>query len=140
MTQTFQVSNGDWVLDKRTGRPVLISGRTKLRQDIRELLSIETQPNGFGAGLDGLIGQDVDPVGFKTEVQRSIRNAVLAMQRLQDQFLASRRTASERVAAISKLTVSAVNLGGGTTKTGYSFQLTVRPVAGEAIAVAGTGS
>lgn len=140
MTQTFQVSNGDWVLDKRTGRPTLISGRTKLRQDIRELLSIETQPNGFGAGLDDLIGQDVDPAGFKTEVQRAIRNAVLAMQRLQDQFLASRRAASERVAAISSLTVSAVNLGGGTTKTGYSFRLTVRPVAGEAVTVAGTGS
>lgn len=140
MTQTIQIANGDWVIDRRTGRPTLISGRTKLRQDVRELLSIETLPNGFGAGLDELVGQDVDPVGFKTEVQRAIRNAVLAMQRLQDQFLASRRTASERIAAITKLTVQSVNLGGGTTKTGYSFQLTVRPVAGEAVTVAGTGS
>lgn len=140
MTQTFQVANGDWVIDRRTGRPTLISDRPKLRQDLHECLTVETQPNGFGAGLDGLIGQDIDPAGFRIDVQKSIRSAVVAMQRLQDQFLASKRNVEERIAGISALSVSGVNLGGGTARTGYAFRLAVRPVAGETITIAGTGA
>ncbi|APU88896.1 hypothetical protein Rctr197k_077 [Virus Rctr197k] len=140
MSRTFQVTNGDWVLDRRVGRPVMVSGRAKLQQDIREDLSIATQPNGFGAGLDDLVGLDIDPAGFKIEVQRRVRDSVTALQRLQDRYLSSQRSAQERVAGISKLTVSSVSSGGGDTRTGYTFQLGVRPVAGEILVASGSGS
>ena len=137
MTQTFQVVNGDWVLDKRVGRPKLVVGRAKLSQDVGENLSIATQPNGFGAGLDDVIGQDIDPAGFKIEVQRSIRDSIVTIQRLQDRYLASKRLASERIAGISLLTVSSVRVGGADDKTGFAFTLRIRPVAGEAVTVSG---
>lgn len=139
MSRTMQVVNGDWVLDRRTGRPVTVSGRDKLRQDIGESLTVATQPTGFGAGLDALIGQDVDPAGFRIEVQRAIRDAVRALQRLQDRYLSDQRPANERVAGVSTLSVGLVNLGGGTARTGYSFRVSVRPVAGDAVTLAGTG-
>lgn len=138
MTSTIQVANGDWVLDKRVGRPVLISGRTKLEQDVLENLSIATQANGFGAGLDDIIGLDVDPAGFKIQVQQNIRNSVTAIQQLQDRFQSAQRTPQELIASIAQLSVSAVNVGGGNDKTGFSFQLRIRPVAGTPLAAAGT--
>lgn len=140
MTETFRVVNGDWVLDRRLGRMVTVRGRDKLRQDGRELLTIATQPNGFGAGLDDLLGRDVDPEGFRLDIARAIRRSVATLQRLQDQFLARRRTPEERLAAIASLDVSAVDLGGGTARTGFGFRLVVRPVRGEALTLSGAGS
>lgn len=144
MTQTFQMrdaqgnSTGDWVLNVKTGRPLLVSDRAKLEQDIQEDLSIATQPNGFGAGLDALLAQDTDPFTFKLTVQRQVRASILAMQRLQGQFLAAQRPPTEQIATISSLVVTEANLGGGTAKTAYAFQLKVRPVQGTMAAVGGT--
>lgn len=144
MTTTFKMRDannnptGDWVLLSKTGRPDTVTGRAKLEQDIQEDLSIDTQPNGFGAGLDVLIGQDVDPFIFRLQVQRQIRASLAAMQRLQDQFLAARRPATERIAAIISLFVTEANLGLGLAKTAYAFQLKVQPGQGALITTGGT--
>jgi hypothetical protein len=138
MTSTLQIANGDWVLDKRVGRPVLITRRPKLEQDVLENLSIATQANGFGAGLDDVVGLDIDPAGFKIQVQQNIRNSITAIQQLQDRFQSAQRTPQELIASIAKLSVAAVNIGGGNDKTGFSFQLRIRPVAGDPLAIAGT--
>lgn len=144
MTTTFRMRDannnptGDWVLDTKTGRPQTVSDRAKLEQDIQENLSIATQPNGFGAGLDALIGQDVDPFVFRLQVQQQVRSSIAAMQGLQSQYLFAQRPATEQIAAITNLVVTEANLGLGLARTAYAFVLAVRPVQGTAITTGGT--
>lgn len=138
MTQTFKITNGDWVLNKSNGRPTMVKDREKLRQDVREDLCVATQITGFGAGLESRLGQDVDPFAFRLDISRNIRKSITTIQQLQDQFLSSKRADTERIEGISSLSVNAVNLGGGTAKTGYSFKLSVKPVAGDTFTVGGT--
>lgn len=38
----------------------MISDNKKLRQDLAEMLSISVQPDGFGAGIVDIIGQDFE--------------------------------------------------------------------------------
>lgn len=57
MSRTFKIVNGDCVYDQ-SGRPTTISDKPKLSQDLAEMLAIETQPNGFGAGIVSLIGTE----------------------------------------------------------------------------------
>ena len=136
----MQVTNGDWVVDVRTGRPTMVTGRAKLVQDINENLTIGTQANGFGAGLENTIGLDVDPAGFRIEVQRRVRASISTLQRLQDRYLRNERAGSERVGGIMSLSVGEANIGGGTSRTGYSFKLRIRPVSGEVVVVGGAVS
>lgn len=56
MSSTIKIENGDWAINKINGRPLLVSDNKALEQNLSEFLSIDTQPNGFGAGLDQLIG------------------------------------------------------------------------------------
>jgi len=60
MALSLFIKNGDWVVDDATGRPLTISGLAKTRQDFSELLSIETQANGFGASIVSLVGSVPD--------------------------------------------------------------------------------
>ena len=136
MSQTFQMQNGDWVLSR--GRPVLVADRQKLEQDLQENLSIATQPNGFGAGLDALLGNDTTLYSFRSTVQQNIRASIVSMQRLQDQYLASVRPNTERILGISSLTVSPADLGLGSAQTAYVFRLSVRPVQGTPLTTVGT--
>jgi len=82
MSKTFQITNGDVLLDDRNGRPIEVEGRLKTRQDIGEMLSIETKYDGFGAGLIELIGIVIPLGGFalRAEIQRRIQNAVAVRQ------------------------------------------------------------
>lgn len=130
MTRTIKVTNGDWTIDRRTGRPVMIEGKDKLKQDIRECLSIATQPNGYGAGLDDLIGMDADPFSVQSQVQRAVRRSVVALQRLQEQFQLAERSAEERIASVTAIRVQPANIGGQTSKVAFSFRVDVTSVAG----------
>lgn len=138
MTRTFKVANGDWVLDRRTGQPTMLSGQTKLRQDIQENLTIAVQRNGFGAGLDTYLGKDVDPIAFRIEMTRVIRASITTLQRLQDRYLRRYRTSSERISNVTSLTVTNATINGAESKVSYAFRLVVKPVAGESVTVAGT--
>lgn len=140
MTRTIKIENGDWVMDRTTGRPVMLDAsdgtNTKVRQDLRECLSINPLTNGFGAGLDLLIGQDADPYAMQASLQRAIRRAVVAMQRLQQQFQVSKRPASERIATIASLQVVPAGApGSASSKTSFSFKLAVLTVAGTSVNV-----
>jgi hypothetical protein len=139
VSTTLLIQDGDWVINPANGRPITISDRDKLRQDLREGLSIAIQPNGFGAGLDDLMGRPTGVFQFRIEVQRRIRGFVLALQRIQDQFLPAQRPNTERIQAISSLLVQNVDLGAGApAKTGYMFQLKVRPVQGTNVSIGAT--
>jgi hypothetical protein len=47
---TLKISNGDILLDD-IGRPLIVENLDKLSQTVHEILSIDIQENGFGAGL-----------------------------------------------------------------------------------------
>lgn len=56
MASTFKMSNGDVRISAMSGRPTLVSGLQKTRQDVHEMLTIDTLPNGFGAGIISSVG------------------------------------------------------------------------------------
>jgi hypothetical protein len=69
MARTFLVKNGDAVADPG-GRPKVVTGGPKAKQDLAEMLAVETQADGFGAGIVGLVGTDAgldDGMGMNIE-------------------------------------------------------------------------
>ena len=133
MSSTFLVVAGDWVVDSATGRPELVSDGAKLVQDIQENLTIFVQPNGFGAGLDGLLGQPTDNFTFQLQVSQAVTAAITAQQNLQEQFLASQRPDTELINGITYLNVMPTDLGGGVANTGYLLTVTVASAAGATV-------
>lgn len=124
MTSTFQIANGDWVLNASNGRPDLVSDKVKLRQDIQEMLTIDRQSNGFGCSLSTIIGKSDDPFAVRSMMQSNIRAGVAKLMQLQ-QYQLAQRPLNERVARIAQLIVSPTSMGGGQVPTGFAFQLSV---------------
>jgi len=93
MAKTFLIKDGDWVVDQATGRPIMIDGKSKTRQDLGEILSIEVQDNGWGAGILDLIGEVPDsPASVAFTVMERVRDAVnrwMGLQRRQRAALTS---------------------------------------------------
>lgn len=127
MTQTFQIVNGDVVLSSATGRPLMVTGNAKLRQDLQEAGTIETQPNGFGFGLQSIIGLVGDSVSLKVEISRRIRDGITSMIRLQQQVQRAQRTSDEIIARLVRLVVAPVIRPGlsTTAATAFTFQYDV---------------
>jgi hypothetical protein len=140
MTTTIKIVNGDWVIDRRTGRPVTVADGEKLRQDVRENLTIARQPNGFGAGLEDIVGVVEDPFVIRSLIQQRIRESTNTMQRLQDRTQRGQRPANERIQRIEKLDVYPTTIGGGNVKTGFAFSLQVRSEAGTTAIVSGVAT
>jgi hypothetical protein len=134
VTTTFKVVNGDWVLNPASGRPVTVTGRTKLGQDLAEGLTIVIQSSGFGSSLGTNLGAVVDPFAFRLDATDRIRSFVRRLQGLQARFLTAERSGSERVASIASLTTNSITQG-ESAKVGYTFRLVVRPVSGDDLAV-----
>jgi hypothetical protein len=137
MTSTFKVVRGDVVIDRTTGRPVQIEGRVKLRQDVAQLLTQQPNAEGFGAGLDDLIGIPSDPFSIRAQISRNIRASIRAMQQLQDRFHFTARTDQERLQSIASLTVGEAQQDGQVARTTFAFRLSVRSVAGIEVPVTG---
>ena len=136
MSRTFLIQNGDWVVSAQTGRHQLVADAAKVRQDIRENLSVATQPSGFGAGIDQLLGQVFDPINFRVLLARNIRLSIQAMQALQDQFQPQQRPLAERIRGITALQVFLLN-----GATDFAFQLQVSTLAaGPQITASGQGT
>lgn len=100
MTTTYEILDGDWVMDASTGRPRTVADGTKLSQDLLELFAVNPQPNGFGAGLDAIIGTvPASPVAFALNVQLLILRGVDRLVQLQRrQFV--QRPATERIVRV----------------------------------------
>lgn len=132
MTTTFQVAGGDVVMDARTGRPKLLSGRVKLRQDVGEMLGVERLRDGFGAGLVELVGRVSSPFALQAEVARRVREGVAAMQALQRRFHWSERPDEERLLGLQQLVVGLARdpATGALTYTDVTFRADVVTVAG----------
>lgn len=106
MATTLKIVSGDIVESKITGRPVLISGKGKLSQDLSEMLTIATQPNGFGAGLESLrgvlSGGDLD---LSLAISRRISNATAAFAQLQKDNQRLQRSDAEVLSGLTVLKV-----------------------------------
>lgn len=106
MAKTFLIVGGDWVIDQATGRHIMIEEKPKTRQDFGELLSIETQRNGFGAGLVGLVGEvPENPLALSLSIMERVGEAVarwIGLQRKQRNILSPEETVTRLVANQAK--------------------------------------
>ena len=106
MSQTLMIRDGDVSLSALSGQPNMVSGRNALRQDLLENLSVNTIQNGFGAGINALVGfVPFDPAPFTMAIDRSIRNSVNAMQTLQKTQISISRPLDEQIKGITFLRV-----------------------------------
>lgn len=132
MTTTFLIKNGDVVYSSATGRPLMISGVTKTRQDLQEAGEIRTLANGFGFGLDDLIGQIGDAVTTRVAISRKIRDGITAIMRLQQQFQRARRTPDELIAKLVRVVVTPIVRPNqsGTAATAFAYRFDILTVSG----------
>ena len=126
MTMTFQIKNGDLVL-AGSGRPRLLADNEKLSQDLMQMLGQSPDVEGFGAGLDQLIGMDGDPFGLSASISGRIYDSVSAYQEIQQRYQLGARTSEEMLSYIARLVVSLSERG----KTTFNFRF-------DAVSVAGT--
>lgn len=112
MAKTFLIVNGDVVKDT-SGTPKMIEGKPKTRQDLGEMLAIETQSDGFGAGIASIIDQQAFDDGMDTNLEFMIRQRLTdAAQRF---ITMQRRSTSNRTPA--EIVARVVNLDAGKSDT-----------------------
>lgn len=99
MSKTFLVSNGDISYDT-SGSPKTIVGKVKLRQDLGEMLAVETQADGFGAGIINLVAYQSNDDGMDSNMplllNERLTEASSRFVRMQQQSLTN-RTAQETI-------------------------------------------
>lgn len=104
MSTTFEVNDGDVVMNRTTGQPDLVSGRAKLRQDLRIALSTSAQQGNVGAGLEDVInGVAADPGLVGRLVEQRVRRMVDEIQRLQSRFRRIDRPLDERLERLRRV-------------------------------------
>lgn len=106
MSYTLKISNGDVVNNKASGRPDTVSDAIKLRQDIIEFFNIQVLPNGFGAGLDQLIGlTEIGAQVYTSMADRQIRDGLQEFISLQKSDSRIPRLPEERIVNITGLLI-----------------------------------
>jgi hypothetical protein len=108
MSKTFLMTNGD--VSYGGGQVKTISDGPKLSQDLLEMLSINTQPDGFGAGIVTLLGQSAQISDGKYQnIEFSVRDRLTSgcnrFVSLQRQNLTNRPT-NELISSILNLQVA----------------------------------
>jgi hypothetical protein len=138
MSSTFLIQNGDVVKSASNSRPAMIANGQKLNQDLNEAANIRTQPNGFGFGLQDLIGQVSDTITLRSNVNRRIRDGIEAMKSLQGQYQSSQRPDNERLSRLTLVQVNPLTTGiGSVASTAFSFQFAVTTAAGDQLVSTG---
>lgn len=109
MSKTFLIQNSDIVYS--AGRqPQTISDGPKVRQDLLEMLSVNTMPDGFGAGIFQLLGNSYENAGGEYQnIEYAIRDRLISgtnrFVSLQQQNVTN-RPSTELLANIVNLQVS----------------------------------
>ena len=133
MAISIYIKNGDWVLDEATGRPLTISGLAKTRQDFGEMLSLETQTNGFGAGISNLIGAvPENPQSVAFTIMSRISSAVERWINLQRRL----RVVLAKDETVAKLTFNQARVD-DTDPTTVIFRAAINTIAGDEVARGG---
>ena len=130
MATTFQISNGDVIVNNSTGRAKLIGNpvgetnepqsKAKANQDLKRSLSINSLRDGSGAGLGELVG-NTDAFGITSTqilLNKRIRSMFSALIILQGKRQ-SIRPAAEQFLNIALLRIFSEN----TDKTQFRFRL-----------------
>jgi hypothetical protein len=134
MSQTFLIKNGDVMISNMSGTPHMIVGKEALRQDLLEDLSINTLPNGYGAGIPALVGYvPYDTMPFTMDIDKLIRSSIDTMQALQNSIQSIYRPTDEQIAGISFLRV----FQHPTDPRVYLYYVNVDTVAGVQLKVSG---
>ena len=134
MSTTLQMTNGDLAINAASGQPLMLTGRDALKQAISENLTISTLQNGFGAGINNLVGiVPIDSVTFNIMINQRLRSSVNAMISLQSTTDVT-RTTDELLTGISYLDVAV----SPTDPRVYFYYLNVSTVAGPSINASGT--
>lgn len=106
MSQTFKVQLGDVIINGANGRPTMVVDDIKLRQDVTEFFTIEVLPNGFGAGLEQLIGVvEVSSDVFVSLADQQIRSGFDTFKSLQGEDARIPRSSGEKLFNVTYLTV-----------------------------------
>jgi hypothetical protein len=101
MALTYSIKNGDIMVSAANGRPVTISGMAKTSQDISEFFTVDIQPNGFGAGIEQLIGVLSSGSSLTGVVDRQIIDGINDLIRLQRVNAAIPRTNDELIIGVT---------------------------------------
>lgn len=130
MAKTLQIRNGDIVENALSGRPRLIEGSAKLRQDVGEMLAVDEQTDGFGAGIRQLIGtiNESEFGDVPLLLSRNIRRATERMVVLQ-QAQRAVRTDAETLSKLSLLKATPVQ----GSASDYQFQAAFLSLDGDTI-------
>lgn len=102
MADTIKVVDGDIQISSASGRPSVVTGSMKLSQDIKEFFEVDVQPNGFGAGIERLVGliQLSDDL-FVTLVERQIKDGMDRFIYAQNANPNTPRTDAERIVNVT---------------------------------------
>jgi hypothetical protein len=106
MSQTFQIFKGDIITSSSNGRPILTQDAQKLRQDVQEFFTVDVQPNGWGAGIEQLVGiVELSTDVFVSIADKQMRDGLDVFKALQNSELRIPRSLSERILSITGLQV-----------------------------------
>ena len=102
----MKVYQGDIMVSSATGKPILITDSVKLSQDISEFFTVDVQPNGFGAGIEKLIGlvqlsEDI----FVTMTERQIKDGLAQFIALQKANSNIPRSTKERIVRVTGILI-----------------------------------
>ena len=146
MAITFQINNGDVLINTSTGRPKLIGNditinenstskaSMKVSQDLRGGLSTNRIRSGAGAGINELVGL-VPSLGtgfISISLNKQIRDMFSSILRLQKLNVNS-RPPSEKLSKIVAFIIIP-----GVDQTSFKFKLDAITISGETITQSGT--
>jgi hypothetical protein len=133
MSKTFKIESGDVSLSSATGRPITIQNESKLKQDIQEFFSIEVLPNGFGSGLEQLIGiVEINQAAFAGIAARQISDGMTEYINLQKSEPRIQRSIEERVIGFNNFSVEV----SPNDPTKFIFRINIKSAAGRSTPVA----
>jgi hypothetical protein len=134
MSVTFKIVDNDILVSAVTGRPATVADGDALKQAILCNLETNTRDNGFGAGLQTLVGTDTtDPDVMSMILDRKIRSSFQTMVNLQGLPPTGQRPASERLSGVGIIQATQ----DPTDPRAYRYSVSLTTQAGAALRVAG---
>lgn len=140
VTRTILIESGDWAWDESTGRPKTVQDGPKVLQDLQECMTISVQSNGFGAGIEEVVGTVPASVpAAALDVQLRATRAVQRLAQLQRQAQFAQRPPAERVSRVDGFSARTVLAASGTSidPTKIAIGIDVRTEAGETASLQG---
>lgn len=133
MSITYLIQNGD-IKIAPSGRPNTIADGPKLKQDLVCDFTTQTRTNGFGAGLEDLVGiVPGDPMIFTLTADQHLKQSLLVMKALQASVP---RPDAERIASVDAVYV----VQDDTDPRVYRYFVSVTTRQGQKFSAAGTVS